>query len=106
MDPIQEWYCDCKAGSRVFGACSHVTNFSKKGFNAGSDFLTLSNPKKIHFFLGGCPLTWGYPGGLKRGIANFWFFEDSPFFNPILDLIAPYPFNFELKTWIRQREKY
>ncbi|RNA11944.1 hypothetical protein BpHYR1_032890 [Brachionus plicatilis] len=26
MDPIQEWYCDCKADSRVFGACSHVTS--------------------------------------------------------------------------------
>ena len=25
MDPIQGWYCDCKAGTRVFGACGHVT---------------------------------------------------------------------------------
>ena len=26
MNSIQEWYCDCKAGARVFGAFSHVTS--------------------------------------------------------------------------------
>ncbi|RNA30690.1 hypothetical protein BpHYR1_001974 [Brachionus plicatilis] len=41
MDPIQEWYCDCKARSRVFGACSHVTNVIwYLGF-------ARQNPKKI-----------------------------------------------------------
>ncbi|RMZ98728.1 vacuolar sorting-associated 13c [Brachionus plicatilis] len=30
LEPKQEqilgWYCDCKSGSRVFGACAHVTS--------------------------------------------------------------------------------
>lgn len=24
--PIKEWYCDCKAGSRIFGMCAHITS--------------------------------------------------------------------------------
>jgi hypothetical protein len=24
--PIQSWYCDCKAGARVFGMCAHITS--------------------------------------------------------------------------------
>ena len=26
QNPILAWYCDCKAGARVFGMCAHVTS--------------------------------------------------------------------------------
>ncbi|RNA35035.1 hypothetical protein BpHYR1_025718, partial [Brachionus plicatilis] len=38
----------------------------------------------------GCPLTWVYPGGgLKRGIANFWFFKDKAFTKNKLTQFGP-----------------
>ena len=26
QNPIQNWYCTCRAGSRVFGTCAHVAS--------------------------------------------------------------------------------
>jgi len=26
QNPITDWYCDCKAGARIFGMCAHITS--------------------------------------------------------------------------------
>ena len=53
QNPITEWYCDCKAGARIFGMCAHVTSI-KWYFGIGRQSKDLTKPRKSEFFLNLC----------------------------------------------------
>ena len=53
QNPISDWYCDCKAGARVFGMCAHITSIIWF-LGIGRHQKTLLDMRKSEFFLKLC----------------------------------------------------